>query len=144
VAVSDPLAGLSREKFYVPGSLLRAAVDSSNPLAFGMGPEALMFFDNSPAFQISGQCARSRGSHPEIHLLVDGPGDRSIWREPLPWPKLQWVRGSSAVGSRGRVRGQSHGTFKLLFNALYWVGHADPYTAVEGEHASPDIISSAS
>ena len=54
VPVSDPLAGLSREKFYVPGSLMRATVDMTNPLAFGMGPEAMMFFDNSPAFQTGG------------------------------------------------------------------------------------------
>src|SRR6185369_8181939 len=39
IPVQDALAGLSREQFYVPGSLLRTAVDTTNPLAFGMGPE---------------------------------------------------------------------------------------------------------
>jgi hypothetical protein len=120
VAVSNPLAGLSREQFYVPGSLLRASVDTADPLAFGMGPEAMMFFDGSPVFQ-------------------PGAGVRKVaWfasKEPLAsgwaWGQ-EHLEGTTAVAEAavgsGKVvllgpevafRGQPHGTFKLLFNALY-------------------------
>jgi len=120
VAVSDPLAGLSREKFYVPGSLLRAAVDTSNPLAFGMGPEALMFFDNSPAFLTTGGVRK-------VAWFASKDSLASGWA----WGQ-EHLEGTTAVAEAtvglGKVvllgpevafRGQSHGTFKLLFNALY-------------------------
>jgi hypothetical protein len=32
---ADGAAPLPREEFYIPGSILRAKVDTSNPLAFG-------------------------------------------------------------------------------------------------------------
>jgi len=120
VRVDDPLAGLSREKFYVPGSLLRAAVDRSNPLGFGMEPEAMMFFDNSPVFQ-TGAGVRKVAWFASKDPLASG------WA----WGQ-EHLEGTTAVAEAtigmGRVvllgpevafRGQSHGTFKLLFNALY-------------------------
>jgi len=120
VAVTDPLAGLSREKFYVPGSLMRATVDMSNPLAFGMGPEAMMFFDNSPAFQ-TGNGVRKVAWFASKDSLASG------WAWGQEHLEGTTAVAEAAVGS-GRVvllgpevafRGQSHGTFKLLFNALY-------------------------
>ncbi|MEO6445629.1 MAG: M14 metallopeptidase family protein, partial [Gemmatimonadaceae bacterium] len=41
---------LPREKFYVPGSLLRASVDNTIPAAYGMDKEADVMFDDSPTF----------------------------------------------------------------------------------------------
>ena len=41
------------EKFYIPGSLLKANVDNTNPLAYGMPPKVDVFFDNSPVFRWS-------------------------------------------------------------------------------------------
>ena len=43
---------LPQEKFYVPGSLLKANFDNTNPLAYGMPEKADVFFDNSPAFRL--------------------------------------------------------------------------------------------
>ncbi|HTM51628.1 MAG TPA: hypothetical protein VL285_23195, partial [Bryobacteraceae bacterium] len=118
--VGNPLAGLSREQFYVPGSLMRAAVDTSNPLAFGMGEEAIVFFDNSPVFRIEGDVSK-----------VAWFASRETLASGWAWGQ-EHLEGSTAVAEAkvgaGRVvllgpevafRGQSHGTFKLLFNALY-------------------------
>jgi hypothetical protein len=118
--VSDPLAGLSRERFYVPGSLMRASVDTANPLAFGMSPEAIVFFDNSPVFKLEG----------DVHKIA-WFGARETLVSGWAWGQ-EHLEGSTAVAEAklgaGRVvllgpevafRGQSHGTFKLLFNALY-------------------------
>jgi hypothetical protein len=118
--VGNPLAGLSREQFYVPGSLLRAAIDTTNPLAFGMGPEAIVFFDNSPVFRVEGEV------HPVAWFAA-----RETLASGWAWGQ-EHLEGSTAVAEAkvgaGKVvllgpevafRGQSHGTFKLLFNALY-------------------------
>jgi hypothetical protein len=120
VPVTDPLAGLSREQFYVPGSLMRAVIDTTNPLAFGMDPEATVFFDSSPVFKLDGDVQKVAW-FAERETLVSG------WA----WGQ-QHLEGSTAVAEAkvgaGKVvllgpevafRGQSHGTFKLLFNALY-------------------------
>ena len=118
--MSDPLAGLAREQFYVPGSLMRAAVDTSNQLAFGMGPEAIMFFDSSPVFKLDGDVNR-----------VAWFAGRETLASGWAWGQER-LEGLTAVAEAkvgaGKVvllgpevvfRGQSHGTFKLLFNALY-------------------------
>ena len=120
VPVSNPLAGLSREQFYVPGSLMRATIDSTNPLAFGMGTEAFVFFDNSPVFKLDGDVQK-------IAWFAGRETLASGWA----WGQ-EHLEGATAVAEaqvgEGRVvllgpevafRGQPHGTFKLLFNALY-------------------------
>jgi zinc carboxypeptidase len=120
VPVSDPLAGLSREQFYVPGSLMRATINPANPLAFGMGPEAIVVFDSSPVFRVAGDVQK-----------VAWFAGRETLASGWAWGQ-EHLEGSTAVADAkvgaGRVvllgpevafRGQSHGTFKLLFNALY-------------------------
>ena len=121
--VSNPLAGLSREQFYVPGSLMRATVDSSKPLAFGMGPEAIIFFDSSPVFKFDGDAQ-------DVQRAA-WFADRSTLASGWAWGQ-EHLEGATAVAEAklgaGKVillgpevafRGQAHGTFKFLFNALY-------------------------
>lgn len=43
---------LPQEKFYVPGSILQVRVDHTQPLAYGLGETADVFFDNSPVFRL--------------------------------------------------------------------------------------------
>ena len=45
-------AQLPREKFYIPGSLLKTNIDNTNPLAYGMPEQVDVFFDNSPVFRL--------------------------------------------------------------------------------------------
>ena len=128
VPVTEPLAGLSREQFYVPGSLMRATIDTktdtTNPLAFGMGPEAIVFFDNSPVFQLT---ANGGGDVHRVAWFATKETLASGWA----WGQ-EYLQGSTAVAEAkvgaGKVvllgpevafRAQPHGTFKLLFNALY-------------------------
>ena len=120
VPVTNPLASLSREQFYVPGSLMRAAVDTTNPLGFGMDPEAILFFDNSPVFKVEGDTRR-------VAWFTGKETLASGWA----WGQ-EHLDGATAVAEAkigaGRVvllgpevafRGQPYGTFKLLFNTLY-------------------------
>ena len=43
---------LTREKFYVPGSVLRVRVNVSNPLAWGLPEEVDVMFNASPTFRL--------------------------------------------------------------------------------------------
>jgi hypothetical protein len=116
---------LSREKYYVPGSLLRVEVNSDHPLAWGLSKDLDIFFDNSPVFSL----------HPDAPLegvtAVAWFPNATPLRSGWAWGQHYLEGGVSvaeaAVG-QGRLmmfgpeitfRGQPHGTFKFLFNAIY-------------------------
>ena len=126
---------LPREKFYVPGSVLRASVDNTSPMAYGMATSADVFFENSPAFRLLPD-AVARGIRAVAWFPTATPL-RSGWA----WGQ-GYLEGTVAVAEagvgRGKLyllgpeaafRGQPHGTFKLLFNSMY-AGPAVPATAV--------------
>ena len=54
---------LPRDKFYIPGSLMRAQIDNTNPLAYGMPETVDVFFDNSPVFRLPAD-AKAKGETP--------------------------------------------------------------------------------
>jgi hypothetical protein len=114
---------LPRDRHYVPGSVMRAAVDNTLPLGYGFEPEVDVFFDDSPAFRVdAGARARRVAWYPTPAPLRSG------------WALGQeYLSGAAAVVDaplgRGRVlvfgpeityRAQSHGTFKFLFNAILY------------------------
>jgi hypothetical protein len=117
---------LAREKYYIPGSILQARVDTDSPLAYGMAERTDFFFNNSPSFSIRPE-ALLAGVRPVAWF--DGPSPlRSGWA----WGQNyldQAVAVIDAPVGRGRLflygpdilfRGQPHGTFKLLFNGIYY------------------------
>ena len=57
------LKPLPREKFYIPGSVLRARVDTSQPLAWGVADQLDLFFDESPVFRL-GPRGHGEGDRP--------------------------------------------------------------------------------
>ena len=116
---------ISRTKYYIPGSVLRANFDNHNPLAFGMPAEGFVFFDNNPV----------------VDLLDNAPtkANAVVWftgKTPLysgwAWGQ-QYLDGgkiaAEATVGTGKVvllafeptfRGTPHSTFKLFFNGLYY------------------------
>jgi hypothetical protein len=118
-------APLPDAKFYVPGALLEARVDTSAPLAYGMRDHAYLFFDESRAFRLAPD-ALARGAR--TIAWYDGPAPlRSGWA----WGQSYLNQAAAIVEvplGRGRVvlfgseiiwRAQPHGTFKFLFNGIY-------------------------
>ena len=121
---------LRRDDYYIPGSVLRMQVDNTNPLAFGMGDEVDVLFNNSPVLRLRPDAAR-RGVVPVAWFADDEPL-RSGWA----WGQ-HYLKGGVGVvdatvgegklflyGPEVTNRAQPHGTFKLVFNGIYY-GTAD-------------------
>jgi len=117
---------LPRDKFYVPGSLLRVAVDNTHPLAWGMPPQVDVMFDESPAFELRPDAAM-KGVRP-VAWYDSATPLRSGWAWGQNYLNGALAAVEAPVG-KGRVflfgpeivfRGQPHGTFKLLFNGIYY------------------------
>ncbi len=58
----DAVAGLPRTDFYVPGSILRLELDTSDPLAGGMPQESIAWAEDSPVFEVIKQPANATTS----------------------------------------------------------------------------------
>lgn len=117
---------LPSEKYYIPGSILRVSVDPTHSVSWGMPAECDVYFENSPVFTIS----------PEA--LVKGQIKPLMWFENATPLRSGWAWGQAylqggvaafeanvgngklyAFGPEVTFRAQSHGTFKMIFNALY-------------------------
>jgi hypothetical protein len=118
------------EKFYVPGSVLSAAVDTSIPVAQGVTNPVDVFYDNSPVFQLEPQAAM-KGIKPVAWFATATPL-RSGWAFGQSYLENGIIGVDAPVG-RGRLflftpeitfRGQPHGTFKFLFNGIYLAGQS--------------------
>lgn len=117
---------LRPEKFYAPGSILECRVDTGHPLAFGMPATADVFFENSPVFALMPDAAL-RGVRP-VAWFEDKNPLRSGWL----WGERYLRRGVGVLAAelgRGKLllfgpeityRAQPHGTFKFLFNGIYY------------------------
>ncbi len=119
---------LPPEQFYVPASVLRARVDTSDPLAWGMPEEADVMFVDSPTFRLP-EGAAAKGMRRVAWFDTKTPL-RSGWA----WGQ-QHLDGGVAICSaqvgRGRLvlfgpeilfRAQPHGTFKFFFNGIVQAG----------------------
>ncbi len=122
---------LPPEKFYIPGSLLTATVDNTNPLAYGAPEHIDVFFDRSPVFRLNPDAAL-KGTAPVAWFATASPL-HSGWAWGQQYLENGVAIAESSLGS-GKVfllgpevafRGQPHATFKFLFNALdYGPAHA--------------------
>jgi hypothetical protein len=125
---------LPATKYYIPGAILRVAIDNTNPLAYGMEKQVDVFFDNSPVLELAPD-ATLRGVKPVAWFDSKAPL-RSGWA----WGQNYLEGGTAAIEAslgKGKVflfgpeitfRAQPHGTFKLLFNSIYY-GAAQPVAA---------------
>jgi len=118
-----PGAGESAEPLYAPGSILRVLVDTTNAISYGMPDTAAVDFTNSVTFDV--------GAASQVRVIARYP-DRG--EDILLSGYLQGasqIAGKAAAisapvgrghvvmfGFRPQHRGQSYGTFRMLFNAL--------------------------
>jgi hypothetical protein len=122
--VTNTLSGLKNDQFFCSGSLLRVELrDLSHPGLWGMPRDPIVMFERGPAFE----------PKPAFQgvVLASFPKDRN----PLASGFLlhpERIQGKAAAieafqgkgraylfGFRPQWRGQSHGTYKFVFNAIY-------------------------
>lgn len=132
--VRNVVAGLKQEDFFCPGSILRIHLKPDHPLTYGMPARAAAYFARSYAFAPDGgggdggglgfetgkadTIAMYDGSVTLLSGWIHGPGH---------------IRGKGALmevpygdgkivlyGFRAQHRAQTHGTFRLLFNGVYY------------------------
>lgn len=132
-----PVRDVARQndRLFVPGSILRLELDPANPIAFGMPPDTSAFYAFSSVF------AAASASGPSAPYQDPSPaaGIQTVGRYGKQDVLISgWLEGEGFIAGRaaileapigaGRVvlfgfpvqhRGQSHATFRLLFNAIF-------------------------
>jgi hypothetical protein len=117
---------LNNEKYFIPGSILRVTLDSTQQATWGMPTLTDVYFDSSPVFKLAPE-AIAKGL---VKPLMWFPNDKPL-RSGWAWGQAYLRDGVTAFmapvgtgklyafGPEITFRAQSHGTFKLLFNQLY-------------------------
>jgi hypothetical protein len=126
----QPERQLGSDKYYVPGSILRVAVDKTAPSAAGAGDHVDVYFNNSPVFPAGAGCRDEGGAagrvvrHPDARSAAAGPTGRPTWREACRFEATVGQGKAFVFGPEITFRAQPHGTFKFLFNAIHASGPA--------------------
>jgi hypothetical protein len=123
--IENQVAGISNDKYYIPGSVLEVAVDTTQPAAAGAHPVQDIFFDNSPVFHL-GADAAARGIT-KIAWFAAAEPLRSGWAIGQDYLKDGVEMASAQVGQgtayfyapEMTFRAQPEGTFKYIFNTFY-------------------------
>ncbi|MEZ0542225.1 M14 family metallopeptidase [Fibrella arboris] len=117
---------LNNEKYFIPGSILRVSLDSTQQATWGMPTQADVYFDSSPVFKLAPE-AIANGT---VKPLMWFPNDKPL-RSGWAWGQAYLRDGVTAFmapvgagklyafGPEITFRAQAQGTFKLLFNQLY-------------------------
>ncbi|HEY4321595.1 MAG TPA: M14 metallopeptidase family protein [Gemmatimonadales bacterium] len=123
--IDNQVTGISTDKYYIPGSVLQVAVDTTQPAAAGAHPVTDIFFDNSPVLRL-GADAAAKGVTRIAWFSAPEPL-RSGWAIGQPYLKDGVEMASAKVGlgtayfyaPEMTFRAQPEGTFKFLFNTFY-------------------------
>ena len=107
-------------EFFCPGSLLRVFVETTHPIGYGLEREMAVFFKSGPAFEARG--GKKVAAYPNFNPLMSGwiEGDKRIRQKGALWDMKLGKGRVILFGFKPQHRAQSHGTFKLLFNAIFY------------------------
>ncbi len=125
LSVRNAMANISSKEFWCPGSTLRAKFDNANPLAYGMPAEGVVvYLSGNPAFEIMptehNEWYETIVTYADRDLLQSGwlIGEETLAKK-AGMVAAKYGEGRAVlIGFRTQHRAQTHGTFKLLFNAL--------------------------
>jgi Zinc carboxypeptidase len=150
--VKDLLQGVKSDKFFCSGALLRIETEHADlPVNFGIADSPVVMFQNGPAFQ----------SLPGFHgaVLAHYPKETSPLESGLllhpeaiegkaAGMELAYGHGHVVLfGFKPQFRGQSHATYKYLFNELYVFDHpalpSEPAAAPAKAEAVPSTATPA-
>jgi len=125
VPIRNAVANLPTKEFWTPGSTLRINMDNANPLAFGMPQQALAtFLQGNHAYEVIPTATNEKveriATFVDRDILQSGwlLGEDRIAKKAAVVAVLQGQGKVVMIGFRAQHRAQTHGTFKLVFNAL--------------------------
>jgi hypothetical protein len=124
--IENAVLSADADSFFCPGSILKISLDTHHPIAFGMPETADAMFINNGGYVAT--------------VPLPSPLVRIVGRYPTePLLRSGWIIGESRLRGTGAVletpvgkgrvimhtfrvqsRGQTWGTFKLLFNSLFY------------------------
>jgi hypothetical protein len=119
------VAGLPSKEFWSPGSTLRARFDTRSRFAFGMPAEGLaLFMAGSQVYEVTStdrsQDVEIVSTYVDRDILQSGwlLGEQVIAKKAAAVAVKHGDGTVVLIGFRPQHRDQTHGTFKLVFNAL--------------------------
>ncbi len=123
IGVRNVLAGKTTKEFWCPGSTLKVTFDNTNPIAYGMPSHGLALYLDSPAFEITAPSAENYEivvRYEDRELLESGwlVGEENLARKAAVVSAKLGQGRVVLIGFPAQHRAQTHGTYKLLFNAL--------------------------
>ncbi len=123
--VRNIVAGLPSNEFWSPGSTLRVRFERANPIAFGMPAEGwALFVSGSQVYEVTStdrsQDVEIVATYIDRDILQSGwlLGEQLIAKKAAAVTVKQGAGKVILIGFRPQHRNQTHGTFKLVFNAL--------------------------
>ena len=120
--VKNVLSGVNRQQFFARGSVMRVTTDPSQPVMAGMARESDIFVFGSPAFETTvGFDGAVLASYPaEGSPLRSGYllGEKHLQGKAAALDVKQGDGRVILLGFRPQWRGQTFGTFRVLFNAM--------------------------
>lgn len=119
------VAGLPSRTFWSPGSTLRVRFHNTHPIAYGMPAEGLvLFMGGSQVYEVTSttnsQDVEIIATYIERDILQSGwlLGEQVIAKKAAAVTVKHGAGTVVLFGFRPQHRNQTHGTFKLVFNAL--------------------------
>ncbi|MFQ5824354.1 MAG: M14 family metallopeptidase [bacterium] len=126
VPIRNVVQDLPDTEYFCPGSTLRAQFDTSHPLAYGMPKNGLILNWSNPTFAINPSSLNEQiaapVTYPKQNLLKSGwlIGEEKIAGKAAALD-IDYGKGRIIlIGFRPQHRSQTHGTFKIIFNAIYY------------------------
>jgi hypothetical protein len=126
VPIRNVVQDLPSTEYFCPGSNLYAEMDITHPLTYGMPKKGLILNWGNPVFSINPSVLNEQIAAPVIYpkknILKSGwlLGEKNLAGKAAALD-IQYGKGRIIMlGFRSQHRTQTHGTFKILFNALYY------------------------
>jgi len=138
--VKNVVKGLSDQKFFIPGSLIKTTVDTKHPLALGMQSEVAASFNRSRAFKMVVKSNKGEGGteytvaaapRPDVEVVASYAKD-GLLMSGWALNEKKYIGGKAAMmqvghgdgnviifAFRPQFRGQPRATYKLVFNSIY-------------------------
>lgn len=122
--VKNVLEGVKSDKFFCSGALLRVEEEHGElPINYGVGESPVVMFQRGPAFVPQ---AGFQGAILAKYAKANNPLESGLLLHPeaiedkAAAVELTYGKGRIVLyGFKPQFRGQSHGTYRYLFNALY-------------------------